>query len=464
MTGSSRDSVLGRADALQPELLRDLQVMIRQPSVSATGEGIHECSRLVSGIMRDSGIRTEILQIDGAPPLVYGEVLSRANPDKTLLFYNHYDVQPPDPVSLWDDPPFSGKVSGNKVFGRGSADDKGELATRIKATKAYLEACGDVPCNIKFVVEGEEETGSANVARYLERHRERFSCDGVVWEFGFVDSKDRPIVGLGMKGLLYVELSAKGPVRDAHSSLAVLIGNPAWQLVRSLGSMRNDDGKVLVRDWYREVRPLSEMDLELIGREPFDEDRFKREFGVDGFVAGRSGIAAKIALASEPTCNIAGMLSGYTGEGSKTVLPATATAKIDFRLVPDMDPEMQFQRLKDHLKSEGFGDIRARATAMVPPSRTDPSHDFVGQVESSAREAFGDAILNVSNPGTGPMHQFASILQAPCISVGSTYIFAGIHSPNEFARLDLMKKTTRCLCLVMERFGQRQARTGPSPR
>jgi acetylornithine deacetylase/succinyl-diaminopimelate desuccinylase-like protein len=135
-------------------------------------------------------------------PLVYGEVKSKKNNSKTLMFYNHYDVQPAEPFDLWDDPPFSGILKGNKIFGRGSTDDKGELVTRIKAVEAYLKTTGDVPCNIKFVIEGEEETGSAHIEQYLKKYKKRFACDGVIWEFGYVDSKNRPIIGLGMKGLI----------------------------------------------------------------------------------------------------------------------------------------------------------------------------------------------------------------------------------------------------------------------
>lgn len=450
----SESVVRRRVDAIQPELVRDLQTLIRQPSVSATGTGISECAELVKDVMHSAGIRTEILHLGGAPPLVYGEVRSRVNPDRTLLFYHHYDVQPPEPLEEWLDPPFSGTVREGKIFGRGAADDKGELLTRIKAVQAHLQAYGDVPCNVKFVVEGEEETGSANISKYLRRHRRKLACDAVVWEFGFVDGSGRPVVGLGMKGLLYVELTVEGPASDAHSSLAPIMRNPAWQLVHALGTMRSTDGRILIRGWYDEVRPLSRLDLKLLKMEPFSVSSFRKEFGAENLIAGMVGIRAKIALAAEPTCNIAGFQSGYTGSGAKTVLPARASAKIDFRLVPNMDPRRQIALLRQHLDASGFGNVRVNLLSSEAAFRTDPSHWFVGQVESATRESFGDAILSISNPGTGPMHQFATILDAPCVSVGSTYVFSRIHSPNEFARLDLLKKATRCICGIMEKFGR----------
>jgi acetylornithine deacetylase/succinyl-diaminopimelate desuccinylase-like protein len=211
-------------DSGMDSLILDLQRLIRQPSVSAKKQGITECASLVADIMDRAGIHSQILHLDrdicdgrhdddsNANPIVYGEAKSKANPNgKTILFYNHYDVQPEDPIELWDKDPFSGKVEGNYIFGRGASDDKGELITRIKAVEYFLKMTGDVPCNVKFIVEGEEEIGSKNISQYLTQYKDMFACDGIIWEFGYVDEKDIPIISLGMKGLLYVELLAKGP-------------------------------------------------------------------------------------------------------------------------------------------------------------------------------------------------------------------------------------------------------------
>lgn len=444
--------ILQHIDHTMPSLVSDLQTLIRQPSVSAKNEGIEQCARLVAKMLKKSGIKSEILRLRGVAPLVYGEIKSKKNPNKTILFYNHYDVQPAEPFDLWDDPPFSGVVKGNKIFGRGSADDKGELITRIKAVEAFLQKTGDVPCNVKFVIEGEEEIGSAHIEQYLKKYQKKFACDGVIWEFGYVDAKNRPIIGLGMKGLLYVELTAKESTRDAHSSLAVIIKNPAWRLVDALKTLRDSSGRILIKDWYREVTPFSKSDLELLLKEPFDESGFKSEYGISEFVNNKKGIAVKKALAGDPTCNIAGMISGYTLQGAKTVLPSSAMVKIDFRLVPKMDPKKQMTRLRSHLKKHGFSDIQIKMYHGEAASRTDPTTPFVENVKAAAKSSFGSYIVNVSNAGTGPMHSFASVLKAPCISIGSTYMFARIHSPNEFARIDLLKKTTKCTCYILDKF------------
>ena len=360
------------------DLVSDLQLLIRQPSVSAKNNGMLECSHLVKKIMDKAGIKTELLfplQTEGSYksnnfsldpeldthtnlyPLIYGEVQSKANPQgKTLLFYNHYDVQPEDPIELWENKDaFSGKISGNYIYGRGSSDDKGELITRIKAVEYLLKSSGDVPCNIKFIVEGEEEIGSPNLEKFLIQNKEKLNCDGVIWEFGYIDEKERPIIMLGLKGILYVELIAKGgPSRDVHSSLATLIENPAWILVDALKCLRDIDGKILIKNWYKDVRDFSEAELEMLDKEPFDEEICKREYGINKFLNGVKDIEAKKFYEGMPTCNISSLIAGYLGKGSKTIIPNKAIAKLDFRLVPNMDPLMQFKRLCDHMQDQGF--------------------------------------------------------------------------------------------------------------
>ena len=440
-------------------LLKDLQTLINQPSISAKNEGIEECSILVSKMLKNAGVSSEILRLNkNAAPLVFGEVRSKSNPSTTLLFYNHYDVQPIEPIEEWDDPPFSGRIIGNKIFGRGASDDKGELITRIKAVEAYLKEYNDIPCNIKFCIEGEEENGSENIEAYLKKFKKKFSCDGVIWEFGYVDTKNRPIVGLGMKGLLYVELSAKESIRDVHSSFAPIIKNPAWRLIDALKTLRTSDGKILIKGWHDDITPLSKNDLKIIQREPFNANDFKKEYGIKDFVANKNSFEAKKALVAGPTCNIAGIESGYTGDGAKTVLPSSAKVKIDFRLVPKMDPKKQVKLLQRHLKKNGYADITIKVLNAEAAARTSTKEKIVDVVCDSAKQIFGDYILNVSNAGTGPMHAFVNVLNAPCVSIGSSFIFCRMHSPNEFAKIDLLKKTTKCFCVLIENFSRSNSR------
>jgi acetylornithine deacetylase/succinyl-diaminopimelate desuccinylase-like protein len=421
-----------------------------------------KCAELVSKIMSDSGISSELLKLDDTlvqnseqvSPIVYGEVKSKSNPHgKTILFYNHYDVQPAEPIELWHDDPFSGKIDGNFIYGRGASDDKGELITRIKAVEYLLKETGDVPCNVKFLVEGEEEIGSSHLEQYLVKYREKFSADATIWEFGYVDEHERPIISLGMKGLLCVELHAKCANVDLHSSLAALVENPAWRLVHALATIRDENGRINIKNWNNDIRDFLPEELECIKQEEFDMSSFKKNYGLIHLFNEENVEEIKKANVGGVTSNISGLFSGYIGEGSKTVLPSTAMAKLDFRLVPDMVPQKQFQLLKEHLDNNDFQDIELKFLSGEPACRIPINDNFVKLVEESAKEEYGKAIKSVSSAGTGPMWYFNKILECPCVSIGCTYKYSRIHSPNEFVRIDLLKKTTRWIGNIIEKFG-----------
>ena len=218
--------------------------------------------------------------------------------------------------------------------------------------------------------------------------------------------------------------------------------------------MRDSDGKILIDGWSDDIVPLSQNDLKIIRKEPFDANDFKKEYGIKKFVGDKNAFEAKKALVAGPTCNIAGIESGYTGDGAKTVLPSTAKVKIDFRLVPNMDPKKQIKLLKLHLKRAGFADVSIKVLNAEAAARTSTDEKIVNVVCDSAKKIFGDYILNISNAGTGPMHAFVDVLGAPCVSIGSSFIFCRMHSPNEFAKIDLLNKTTKCLCMLIENFSR----------
>jgi len=441
-------------------LTSQLQQLIRVPSVSAKKQlTITKCAELVSEIMSKAGIKSELLKLDynseEIAPVVYGEVKSKNNPDgKTILFYNHYDVQPPEPIELWDDDPFSGKIDGNLIFGRGASDDKGELITRIKAVQYFLDETGDVPCNVKFIIEGEEEVGSSHLEKYLIKYRQKFSCDATIWEFGYIDENETPIISLGMKGLLCVELHAICANADLHSSLAVLVENPAWRLVHALKTIRDENGTITIKNWHEDIRDFSAEELECIKQEDFDISDFKKNYGLSNIFNENDTEKMKKASVGGVTSNISGLFSGYIGEGSKTVLPSKAMAKLDFRLVPEMKPEKQFELLRDHFDSNGFKDIQLKFMSGEPACRIPVNNEFVKLVEASALEEFGKVIKSISSAGTGPMWYFNNILKCPCVGIGCTYKYSRIHSPNEFVRIDLIKKTTKCIGNIIERFGK----------
>ncbi len=451
------------------ELIADLQILIRQPSISATSEGLEQCAILLSNMMKNAGIDSELLYLDiedqiesgitkQVPPVVFGEVKSKSNPhSKTILFYNHYDVQPVDPIEKWNDDPFSGKVVGNLIYGRGSSDDKGELITRLKAVEFILQKTGDVPCNIKFLVEGEEEIGSPNLSDYVRKYKQKLDCDLVIWESGYVDKDQRAIISLGQKGILNTEISVNGPSRDIHSSLAVAIENPAWKLVNLLSLLYDSkDGKILIDGWYNEVKPLTEKELQVLADEPFNEAAFKKEYGISNFINNQKSYEIKKALALEPSCNISGLCSGYTKKGVKTILPAVASAKLDFRLVPEMDPKIQFERLINYLRAKGFSEqeVSIKYLSGEPAYRTPVDSQYVKLVVNSASKIFSGVILNLSSSGTGPMYVFKDILGVDSICIGSTVLPNKMHSPNEFTNLDLLHKGTNCFIEIINNFSK----------
>jgi acetylornithine deacetylase/succinyl-diaminopimelate desuccinylase-like protein len=447
-------------------LVQDLQKLIRQPSISSKKMGLEECAALIIKIMQQNGISTRLFRLNNIldadtaqpPPLILGEVKSKSNPRaKTLLFYNHYDVQPVEPLSKWIHHPFGGKVESNRIFGRGASDDKGELMTRIEAVGGLLRQTGDVPCNIKFIVEGEEEIGSPHLKRYLERFHDFFKCDAIIWEFGYVDTKNRPIINLGMKGMLYVEVIATGPSTDIHSSLAAIVPSPAWRLVKALNTIFDDrNGKITIRGWYSEAQNFTNEELSLISNQPpFDEREFKQKYNLNHFVGDISGDDLKKALAGSATCNISGISTGHTekNSGIKTVLPSIAKATIDFRLVANMVPEIQFERLKKHFLDIGFADLSVRFIHGLSASRTSFENPFVKLVTESAEATFRQrAIINISSAGSGPMSLVVNALKAPCVAAGCSHIFSNIHSYNEFARIDLLKVGTNFIMDLIQRF------------
>src|SRR5262249_14444985 len=248
-------------------LITNLQRLVRQPSISSEGVGMLECAKLVVDLMTKAGIESHLLFLNNnIPPAVFGEVKSKRNSKaKTILFYNHYDTQPIKPIKSWKYHPLSASISDGMIIGRGSSDDKGELIARIAAIQHLLTTKGDVPCNIKFLVEGEEEIGSLHLYDYLVKYGNNLQCNAVIWESGYVNQDGRPVISLGMKGLMTVEMIAKGAAKDIHSSLAVLIHNPIWRIVNTLKTIWNDEiGEVLIKDWYREATEFSADDLDII--------------------------------------------------------------------------------------------------------------------------------------------------------------------------------------------------------
>ncbi len=434
--------------------ITELSRLVAQPSVSAQNWGLTECADLVADMLHARGFDVQIMTTDGAP-VVFGERSGRS--DKTLLIYNHYDVQPPEPLDLWDSPPFEPSLRDGKLYGRGVADDKGPIVSRLLAIDALLEQDGELPCNIKFIIEGEEETSSVHLHDFVEQNQEMLAADACIWEFGGVDHRETPMQYLGLRGICYVELSVETAKVDTHSGTGgSIFPNAAWRLVWALRSLKGSDGRIRIPGFYDLVKQPSPRDRQYMAALPEVADEFKERFGVKYFLKGLTGgVDLRIAEVFEPTCTICGLTSGYQGPGSKTVLPARASAKVDFRLVPDQHPLEILDQLRKHLDNQGFDDVQIDYLGGEPPARTDPDDPFVKLVVETAEPVYGHPMQIVPMVGgSGPSYPFVHLLKLPVVTAGPGYPGSLAHAPNENLRLDLYLKHAKHMVRILKAFGE----------
>src|ERR1044071_6844116 len=355
-------------ESQRDRFIEELRRLVRQPSISSQNNGVKECAEMIRSMMQDVGIEARVMATEGHP-VVFGHYKA-PNARKTLLIYNHYDVQPVEPLDAWEQPPFEARMIGDTIIGRGSSDSKGNLLSHLKAVEAFVRTGKEVPLNIKFLFDGEEEIGSPSLPGFVEENRGLLEADGALSFDGGFDASGRPRIQLGSSGLLYVELKARGPRRDLHSARARLVENPAWRLVWALQSMKGPDERILIDHFYDDILPPTEEELQLLRDSGWDDQSHLEEYGVDRFVLGVSGTAASERLLFQPTCNISGFKAGHLGEGMKTIVPAEATVKVDFRLVHKQNPKDILEKVKLHLTRHGFPDIEVGALGQIEPSRT----------------------------------------------------------------------------------------------
>ncbi len=372
-------------DEHSDSMIADLQRVIRQPSISSANIGVRECAALLVEMMGELGIDARAVDTDGLP-VVYGEI-NEAGPDAhTLVIYNHYDVQPA-PESDWESPPFDARIVGDRIIGRGATDAKGNLMSHLKAVEA-LRATTGMPINVKFVFDGEEESGSPSLPGFVNAHLDMLKADAALSFDGGFDAGDVPRINLGSSGLLFIQMRAKGGTKDLHSARARLVPNPAWKLVWALASMKGPDGRILIDGFYDDIRPPSTLERKLLEDAGWNDTAQQRDLGVDEFLGGVTGVDALQQLLFTPTCNIAGFASGYVGEGNKTLLPSTAAVNVDFRLVADQNPEDIYAKVRKHLDSHGFNDIEISSESGIEPSRTNADSPFAKIVAEAARQVY----------------------------------------------------------------------------
>ncbi len=434
--------------------LEELKEFCAQPSVAAQDLGMKETAQMVAGMLNKRGFEAKILDT-GGHPVVFAEKAGTSN--KTLLIYNHYDVQPAEPLDLWTSPPFQPEEREGKLYGRGISDDKGHLVSRLFAIDALLDELGELPCNIKFIVEGEEEIGSVHLPDFIKSHQELLQADACIWEFGGVDHREIPMQYLGLRGICYVELSVKTADMDVHSGLGgSIFHNAAWRLTWALNSLKDRDERIRLPGFYDPIIPPTQRELDLLAALPPVSQEYKDRYGLKSFLKEYPDeTALRAAGVYEPTCTICGLTSGYQGPGSKTVLPAQASAKVDFRLVPGQFPAQVLEQLRAHLDQEGFSDVQITYLGGGPAARTDPDHPFVKLVVDTSEEAFGEKMQLVPMVGgSGPNYAFVHTLKLPVVTTGIGYPGNNAHAPDENIRIDLYLKGAKHITRILQAFGQ----------
>jgi acetylornithine deacetylase/succinyl-diaminopimelate desuccinylase-like protein len=438
-------------DANVDEALDDLRRYVALPSVSAQQQSIPETADFVREMLESIGAAAEVLEKEPpGRPVVLGEL--RGKSSTTLLLYNHYDVQPPEPLDLWTSPPFDVRRDGDKLFGRGISDNKGHLISRLLAIRALQAANGGaLPVTLKFLVEGDEEIGSPKLHQFVEKHRERLAADVCLHEGGGVNASGRPLISLGVKGIYSVEMRVRTAARDAHSSYGASVPNAAWRMVWALASLKGGDERVLVDGFYDDARPPNELEERLLRDLPSEEQKVLESLELRDFVCGVRGYDYQRRMIFEPTCTINGLSSGYEGPGMKTVLPAEATAKVDFRLVPDQDPNDIADKLRRHLDANGYDDIEITAEEREFPARSDASHPFIELVRSTARDVYGkEPVTTPNGPGTQPLYPMMQLLGVPMCSAGIGYPDGRAHAPEENIRIGDFVLGTKHVAAIIE--------------
>lgn len=419
----------------QQESLDELFEFLRIPSVSADSAFLPEMQRCADFVLKSmnlAGLTAEIIPTSGHP-IVYGERMEDPSLP-TILIYGHYDVQPPDPLDLWTTPPFAPEIRDGKIFARGATDDKGQLFTHLKAIEAWVRTTGSMPVNVKFLVEGEEEVGSDNLDRFLEQNQDRLKADVAVISDTSQYGDGIPAITYGLRGIVAAEVRLTGPSKDLHSGVfGGSVANPANAIAKLCGQLVDEAGRVQIPGFYDDVAQLSDAELKQFAQLPFSEEQFLSEVGSSA-PFGEQGYSTLERRWTRPTCDVNGILSGYTGEGPKTIVPSCAMAKITCRLVPDQKPAKILEAMESFLRE------------LCPPGLTfdfarfhgceafafDPTSQWITAASAALEAAFGKSPVFIREGGSIPVvSSFQQILGIDTLLLGWGRNTDDLHSPNE---------------------------------
>ncbi len=446
--------ILDYLAANEPRFVSELCDYVRFPSVSAQSNhsgDVRACAEWLASHCTSIGLTAEVHKTPGNPVVVARTARARGKRRPHFLVYGHYDVQPPEPLELWKTPPFEPTVVGRKLFGRGASDNKGQNLAHLKAVESYLKTGTELPCDLTFVIEGEEEVGSKSLAGFLKANRRTLACDAVVISDTGIPSLKHPALTYGLRGIAALEVRVDGPSRDLHSGIyGGSLDNPAWVLCQLLGGLRDARGRVTIPGFYQGVEPLSRFERRQLARLPFSEVAYRKFLGVPK-LSGESGFTPIEQRSARPTLEINGLTSGYQGQGSKTIVPAWASAKITMRLVPGQLPQKVLQYAVAHLKKLCPPTVRLTVERghCGDPYLVSPSSEMAQAGLRALQAAFQRPPLLMREGGSIPIvNDFKRILGVDTLLLGLALPDDNLHSPNEKFDLDSFALGSRMSALL----------------
>jgi len=443
-----------------PRIHQELFDFLRIPSVSARSEHRGDVARAaewLAGSLDRAGLRTEVLPTAGHP-IVLGEWRGAGDAAPTVLVYGHYDVQPAEPLELWASPPFEPTVRDGRIYARGAVDDKGQLFLHVKALEAHVTVRGALPVNVIVLAEGEEEVGSVNLESFVAEHADRLRADAVVISDSAMFAPGLPSILSSLRGMAYFQIDVEGPSTDLHSgSYGGAVVNPAMALARILATFHDEAGHVAIPGFYDAVQEWPARVIRQMRALPFSDDAFLHEVGAPA-LGGEAGYTTLERLWTRPTCEVNGLLSGYTGEGAKTVLPAKAMAKVSCRLVPDQTPQ-EIERLMvahvEHVAPPGVR-VTVRHLHGGRPWRAELDGPLFDAARAALAAAFGTEPVIVGEGGSIPVvGDFERILGSPVLLMGFGLPGENAHAPNEWMSVDNFDRGMRAVATLLEELGRR---------
>lgn len=449
---TSLDAVYSFVDEHAARFVDELRGLVRQPSRTGYLDEVRACAAYVSDLARAAGWSAEVVDVDELAPVV---LLERPAPPgaPTLLLYSHYDVISPEPVAEWTYPPFAAALVDGRIIGRGTTDAKANVLSLIKGVETLVAVRGSAPCGAKLILDGEEERGSANLPTFVDKWRDRLAADAALSFDGGIDASGVPKIGLGTSGMLYVELEVHGAKKELHSAGARLYLNPAWRLTWALASIKGPDEQVLLDGFYDPIVPPTDEDEALMAAMPWNDERQLSEAGLPSFLTGVRGLDAVRRVLFQPGLAICGLTSGFAGDGPKAVIPTRASAKLEFRIVPNQTPEGVLEQLRSHLDGHGFADVEVRTLATVETAKTSPEAAIVGATLQAARELYGPPMLKPTEEFAGRQGAWLGTrLGIPGVQTGVGPPGHRGHATDEFVTVEHYVKGIKFAATILDHF------------